>query len=391
MRPLPTSDSSAETGQLVQLEALGDPEPIVLSSRQKRDRVLAGLFVATVSVAAVYNFLIATPRYASQFSYVVRSSTSSHDRFSFMNFSASGEGSDNSQAIITYLSSRDLIHQINQDGLVTRIFAAPQLDMFSAFPSPVSGKGEEHLFRHFRHYVDAYYDDKSNISYVEVQAFTPSDAQALAERMRRASEDKINTLNTRARAGMTAAAELEVAAARADLARVLADLTHARNHGGVIDPTLQSGAAVKVASGIAEDLAQIDVQIAQTRRAAPGNPGLAQMESRRAAIQAELARQNAAMAGGQGSLANRIEGSEELNVAREAAEKRLLGASLALATARTNADRNRLYLEWISAPNRPDEPLYPRRGRNMALVAALSLALLWIVRSLSELLFDADE
>src|SRR6185369_530425 len=97
------------------------------------------------------------------------------------------------------------------------------------------------------------------------------------------------------------------------------------------------------------------------------------------------------MAGGPNSLADRIRVSEELTVAQEAAEKRLLGASLALANARSNADRNRLYLEWISQPNRPDEPLYPRRGRNMLLAALLSIAVLWIVRSLSELLYDSDE
>lgn len=391
LRGSPSSDTAAKTGKLVQVESYDDPVSIALTSRQKRDRILLTVFLVIVSVTAIYNFLIAAPRYASEFSYVVRSATPARDRFSFMNFSANGESSDNSQAIITYLSSRDLLSQINSDGLVTRIFAAPGVDMFSAYPSIFAGNGAEHLFRHFQSYLDAEYDEKANISYVEVQAFKPDDARELAERMRRACEDKINALNDRARSGMTVTAEKEVAAARADLVRVLVQLTQARNSGHVIDPKLQSGAAVSLTSSIAADLAEIDVQIAETQRSTPGNPGLTQMQSRRAAIQRELARQSAAMTGGHGSLADRIQANEELDVARAVAEKRLLGASLALANTRTTADRNRLYLEWISKPNRPDEPLYPRRGRNILMVALLTLALLWIFRSLSELLFDADE
>lgn len=380
-----------ESGLLTQIEACSDTQVLVRSTRQRRDRALLWLFVAILAITAIYNFVIATPRYASQFSYVVRSATPAHDRFSFMNFSASGESSDNGQAIIAYLGSRDLVGQINRDGLLTRIFSESRVDFLSAFPSALAGHGTEHLFRHFQNYLDAEYDEKSNISYVEVQAFTPQDAQQLAERLRQASEYKVNALNERARAGMTQAAEKEVAAARTDLARALDQLTLARNRGRVIDPKIQSAAAVALAAGLADDLATIQVEIDETRRMAPDNPSLGQLQAKRDALRQQLARESAGMAGGPGSLADRIEGSEALAVVRDAAEKRLLAASLALASARSTADRNRLYIEWISQPSRPDEPRYPRGMRNMALVAALCLGLLWIFRSLSELLFDADE
>lgn len=379
------------TGQLVLIESHEAEASAVLSPHQRRDRILLAVFAAVMVITAAYNYLIATPRYASQFSYVVRSATPARDRISFMNFSANGESSDNAEAIIAYVASRDLIGTINRDGLVSRMFEGPTLDLFSGFPSLLAGSGREHLFRHFQHYLDASYDEKTDISYIEVQAFTAETAQTLAERIRVASEDMVNRLNTRARAGMTQAAEREVAAARANLAGILGQINTVQTRNGVLDPELQSRAAVKVASHFAEELATIDIEIAQTKRAAPNNPAIAQMRSRREAIRRELNRQSTAMAGGPNSLADRIRVSEELTVAQEAAEKRLLGASLALANARSNADRNRLYLEWISQPNRPDEPLYPRRGRNMLLAAVLSIAVLWIVRSLSELLYDSDE
>lgn len=385
------SETPDNAGRLLMMNTVDDDAPAILSTRQRRDRILISIFIGVLAITAVYNFLIATPRYASQFSYVIRSASPSRERFNFMNFSASGESSDNSEAIVAFIKSRDMVALLNRDRFLSRVFGAPGIDPFSSFPSLLAGEGEEQLFRHYLHFVDADFDEKSDITYIEVQAFSAKQAQTLAERIRQASEDKVNGLNVRARAGLSRSAELEVDSARAELSDVLRQLQNARNRNQVLDPKLQSGAAVRVASASAEELAAIDVEIAQTMRTAPGNPGLALLKARRNALRDELDRQFGAMAGSTGSLADRIRGSEELAVARDAAEKRLLGASLALASARNDADRNRLYLEWISRPSRPDEPLYPRKGRNLLIAALLSAALLWIMRSLSELLFDADE
>ena len=105
----------SEPGQLEMVEAYVDTAPAIVSARQVRDRVLAALFVAILVVAAIYNFLIATPRYASQFSYVVRSAAPAQERFTIMNMAAAGETSDNGQAIIAYVRSRDMVAQLNRE------------------------------------------------------------------------------------------------------------------------------------------------------------------------------------------------------------------------------------------------------------------------------------
>lgn len=362
----------------------------VLTGQQKRDRLLLYVFAAIMLVAAIYNFVIATPRYSSDFSYVVRTATPSQDRYNFMNFSTSGEMVYNSEATIAYIRSRDLLQRINRDQLVSRMFATTGVDMFAAFPSVLAGRSQEELFKHFQRFITAEYDTKANISHVEVEAFSASDAYTLAERIRQAAEDKINAMNIRAQSGMTAAAEKEVAAAKADLALVLARLNAARDRSGVLDSQTQAMSAVKVASVSAGDLADINVELGQAMRTAPDSPAVAQLQARRQAVMSELARQNGAMAGGRNSLADRLRAYEEISPVRDAAEKRLLAASLALASARTSADRNRLYLEWVSRPVRSDEPLYPRHWQNMAITALLAIAALWIIRSLSELILESD-
>lgn len=378
-------------GTLSLVEEYSNPANGAMTRRQRRDRALLAVFGAAMLVSIFYNFIIASNRYSSDFSYVVRSASPARDRFSFMNFSASGESSDNSEAVLAYIRSRDMVDRINHDGLVARVFASPGVDLLSAFPSVLAGRSREQLFSHFQKYVSAKYDEKANISYVEVQAFTPQDAKELAERIRRESEEKVNLLNARAQAGMLATAEREVEGARLELSEILQKLAAARNSKGLLDPEIETASSVKVAAASARELAAVNVQLDQAIRVAPGGPAVRQLRVRREALQRELARQTAAMAGGANSLASRMRPYEELEVARDAAQKRLLGASLALANIRTNADRNRLYLEWVSQPALADEPLYPRQWWNLGLTVMLVMAVLWIFRSLSELIFDADE
>lgn len=385
-----TTDAAARNRQLVLLEALRDSDEAADLTARRRDRILLGVFLAIMIGTMLYNFVIATPRYSSEFSYVVRSIDSSRERFSILNMAATGGGTDNSEAIVSFVGSRDMLALLDHDGLVTRMFGANGLDPFSAFPSFVSGNSKEDLYRHLQHYIHAKFDPSTNITHVEVEAFSPDQAQAIAFRVMQASERMVNALNDRARANIIESAQQEVDTATRSLETTLDKLNRTRNDLRVLEPKLEATAAIKNSSGVASELARSNVELAQMLRVAPNSPAIGQLRARRAALEAELSRQVAATAGAPNSLASRIRPYEELNAQRDIAEKRLLAASMVLAGARANANRAQLYVERISQPNRPDEPRYPRAWINLLIVMALTIAVLWIVRSLSELFLAHD-
>lgn len=385
-----TPDTAMRGRQLVLLEGAQGADDALDTTARRRDIFLLGVFLAVALGALLYNFVIAAPRFSSEFSYVVRSLDSSRERFSILNVAATGGGADNSEAIVSFVGSRDMLSLLNHDGLVTRMFASDGLDPFSAFPSFVSGHSKEDLYRHFQHYVHATFDQSSNITHVEVEAFSPAEAQTIALRVMEASEHMVNALNDRARASLVNSAQKEVDIATGSLATTLDLLNRTRNHLRVLEPKLEAGAAIKNASSVASELARSNVELAQTLRVAPSSPAMGQLRARRSALEAELSRQISASAGSPNSLANRTRPYEELNAQRDIAEKRLLAASLVLANARANASRTQLYIERISQPNLPDEPRYPRAWSNLLITLALALAVLWIVRSLSELFLDHD-
>ncbi|MCW6535124.1 MULTISPECIES: hypothetical protein [Sphingomonas] len=384
------TDAAARNRQLVLLEALRDSDEAADLTARRRDHILLGVFLAIMIGTMLYNFVIATPRFSSEFSYVVRSIDSSRERFSILNMAATGGGTDNSEAIVSFVGSRDMLALLDHDGLVTRMFGASGLDPFSAFPSLVSGNSKEDLYRHLQHYIHAKFDPSTNITHVEVEAFSPDQAQAIAFRVMQASERMVNALNDRARANIIESAQQEVDTATRSLETTLDKLNRTRNDLRVLEPKLEATAAIKNSSGVASELARSNVELAQMLRVAPNSPAIGQLRARRTALEAELSRQVAATAGAPNSLASRIRPYEELNAQRDIAEKRLLAASMVLAGARANANRAQLYVERISQPNRPDEPRYPRAWINLLIVMALTIAVLWIVRSLSELFLAHD-
>jgi capsular polysaccharide transport system permease protein len=343
------------------------------------------LFVVPVVAGGVYNFVIATPRFASNLSFVVRTADASTSRFSFFNMTKAN-GEDESEAIIAYVRSRALLGAIDGDGAVRAMFAGRGLDIFSRFPSLVNGRSGEDFFRHFGRHVSADFDRGTGVTTIEVQGFSARQAQMIARRIRNASEAMVNRLNDRARLGLISSAERDERAAEDHLAEVLRRLNQLRDKQGILEPGLQAGAAVKLSAAAESELAAINVELHQASRSSPDSPVLPQWRTRKAAIEAELSRQDRNQVGNPQALASRMRDLEEISAKRQVAERRLLGASLGLVSAHRSADRQRLYIENIADPSLPDEARYPRAWWNMLFLALICGAVLWIALSLSELI-----
>lgn len=365
------------------------PKGATRLERIRRTLVVAVLVVPLLAAIA-YNFLVATPRYQSEFSFVVRSLDSPRDRFSLLSVAQPNVVADNSEVIIDYIHSRDALAAINRDGLVSRVFARAGLDTFSAFPSLVNGRGGDEFHRHFQRYLHADFDRASNITHVAVQSFTAADARQIGQRLMIAAEAKVNALNGRIRQNLVTNAAQDVADAGKNVTTALARLSAVRNANAVIEPKLQGGAAIGLASRTAGELAGANVQLSQLQRAAPNSPLLGQARVRRAALGAQLRAQERATAGPPGSLAARLREYELADAERDIAEKRMATASLRLVRARENAGRLQLYVERIATPNLADEALFPRAWRNVLITLLVCGALAWIAMSLAEIVFGDD-
>jgi BexC/CtrB/KpsE family polysaccharide export inner-membrane protein len=382
--------ASERTPRLAMVEAHTTEPEKTLTPARKRDRWLLAVLVIVMLGASLYNFIIATPRYESEMSFVLRTPAGSKERLTFLNFGGGGTGADDSHAIVAFMRSRDLVERINRDGMLARVFADPGLDIFSAFPSILAGSGRDEFYRHAQRYLTAEYDTETAITHVSVEAFAARDANALALRIKGAAESKVNDLNNRARGALVATAAAEVDAVSAELTQLHRRLTQVQQRYGVIEPKLEAGAAVELNAATAGELDRVNIELARVIRAAPDSPRVAELRNRRAALEAGLRGQRQRTAGGEASLAQRLQPYLELAVQRDVAEQRLLAATLALASARNSSQEEHIYIEWIAQPSLPDEPLLPRGWWNLLLTFLIASGTLWIMRSLSELVLADD-
>ena len=172
---------------------------------------------------------------------------------------------------------------------------------------------------------------------------------------------------------MLGAVEKTEADASAQLAAAAKELTAYRQQVGEVDPEAEAEAGVDRSSALEKELASLEAALQNMKAQAPLNPGRRSLEQQAAAIRAQVAAQRGNLTSGSDNLAVKIDELQRLQVQADIAARTFREARQQLAEARERADRQRVYLEQIAAPNMPDEPLEPRRMRYFLTVALASL------------------
>lgn len=330
------------------------------------------------AIAIAYFTYSAADRYVSEARFIVRSAQRSNGGPNLSSLAASAPGeqrvSDDAYLVNAFLLSRDAVALLaEKEGLREAYGRAPS-DILMNFPSVWQKGTDEELYRRFLDFTDARFDTASGISTLSVQAFRPEEARRLAVALLGGAEQLVNRLNERASrdAIQTAERNVELAVKRADEA--LDRLTQFRNRESITDPLRLSSGVFEVVGRLTLERAQTRAQLAEMTQASPGNVQITGLRNRLLALDEEIMRERRVLAGGDASLAPRIATYERLVLHRDFADRAHTSALQSLDAARSDAQKQRLYLERIVEPNVADEPRYPYRVLWTLLIFALSLA-----------------
>tara|TARA_R110002124_G_scaffold77505_1_gene207458 strand:+ start:1781 stop:2947 length:1167 start_codon:yes stop_codon:yes gene_type:complete len=335
-------------------------------------------------LAAIYYLLIASPRYVSEARFIVRAPAQTQP--SALGVALQGVGLPGAQtdafAVHEYIRSRDGLRDLATHYDVAAMLGRPGTDILSRYPRPWDSRTFEGLHRGYLRFITVGYDSTTGISTLRVEAFTPADAEGMAETLLRGGEGLINRLNMRAATDAVAAAEQAQTEARTRLAAAQQRLIAFRNRERFIDPARTAAEGGKLIGDLMATVASLKADRSQLAAEAPQSPRLPGIDSRIAAFERQIALERAKIAGDAGSLAPQVSAYEDLVQEREFAGQQLTEAAAALVLARQESRRQSLYLERVVNPSRPDEPVEPRRW--MALLTVLASALLiygigWLV------------
>ena len=374
--PVPTEDGGA-------IAVFQAPRP---APRRREFPVRSFSFVIVVLIpaafAAAYYFFIASDQYVAEFRFALRAVEPARNEMGgiFQGNIAPSPVSVDSYAVVQYLGSRDVIEDIGKTLDLREMFSRAEADWLARLDLSAS---IEELVRYWKSQVDAFYDISNGTIVVRARAFAPEDALRLAQAILASAEQLVNDLSARARRDTLRNSEREVHRAERRLKTALARLREFRDREGIIDPRKTADATQALAGRIRDEIVRTDTELATVKHYMRSDaPSVRMLEARMQSLQSQLRSVESEVTDTEKSrseVLSRVMGTyEHLDSERTFAEKAYQHALEALDRARMNADRQQVYLAGFVQPSLPEEPLYPRRLRNVGIVLLLSCAV-WLI------------
>lgn len=349
-----------------------------------RSGFLVSIVVVPTFFAFVYYGLVASKRYVSEATFVVRN-ISGHRASGlavlFQSFGISSAADDNN-AIQSYLLSRDAVQALEKQLPLRRMFQHKKIDIVARFPYLWRTNSFESLFDYYLERVSVVQDRSKGLTHLKVIAFSPEDARAIASVLLKLAEEMVNRINERAQRDAIGSAQDELKSAVSRVAAAQIKMTGYRNLEHLVDPTASSASILETITNLSTELATAKAQLDQTQAAAPASPMIPALVDRVSSLNNSIEAERTKMAGGDSALAAKIADYEKIALEQKMAELALTNASAALDSARQEARRQSIYLEEVVLPNLPDESTEPQRLRMVATIFTLSLAassVIWLI------------
>lgn len=340
------------------------------------------MVVVPVLVVALYLTVFAKPQFASEVGFVVRQEEtgSASQMLGGLGQMLGTQSAGNSDLLFEFIQSQDIVERIDKDfDLVSHYSQTwPWDPVFSVWPSATI----EELRNFWQRMVRITYDKSSGIILVEVRARSPEAAREIANKIVQQSELMINTLNANARRDSMSNADtdLEVALSQLRTAREALIAFQARTQ--IIDPLADMQGRMGVLGNFQQQLAQalvdLDLLIETSDRA---DPRVRQLERRITVIQDRIAEERQNFSAQNVTVENTdyptlLAQYEGLRVDLLFAEESYRSALTARTLARTNAERQQLYLATFITPTLAQKSEYPQQPLLISLTAFFAL-LFW--------------
>jgi capsular polysaccharide transport system permease protein len=279
----------------------------------------------------------------------------------------SGGGNKEAYIVQEYIKSEEIVEQLQGWLDLRQMWTAERIDPVGRLPQNAT---LHELHQYYQSMVTATFDPEKNVVTIEVQGYTPDDAQALATSIISLSESLVNRISDRIQEDAVEFARDEVEDAEERLQKVRLDIKQFQNEHGDLDPQRSAEAIGSIIADLESQLAQVRTRIAsQSTYMREDSAAMESLYAEEQALESQIARERERLtgqvSGGDETYANLLVEYERLKVEQEFARSAYEKAQTALETARLEASRKQLYLVDFVQPSLPDEPTRPERMRNI--------------------------
>ena len=314
-----------------------------------------------VIVAFSYFGLIATDRFVSESSVVIRSGNSSAQTISFGGLIPLGGSSVQDVVVVSdYIASMEMAQHLDEKFSLREHYSSKQVDFVSRLDPSISAEG---FVEYLSGKIGVVYEESTEIISISVQAYTPEMARAINREIISKSELLINALSDRIATDAIGAAQAEVQLALNNATDVSERMSRFAVDNQSLNPEVETSSIFGVISALEGKLAEARAVYAEKsaylRQSSSEIRGL---QNRIAGLETEVSRERARLSDDRGEGVGQVLGRyKPLMVEEELARQRYAAALMALETARAETRQQKRYLATFVNPNLPDASTEPDR------------------------------
>ena len=324
---------------------------------------LALVLLPTV-VCSIYYAFIASDQYVSQAKFSVTvSQIPQLDSVASITGLASMAIVRDTQIVTSYISSRAAIEKLDDRIGLRSLYSDDKFDRIARFDpkDPI-----EKFVRYWEKMSTTSISMPAGIVELSVRAFTPEDAQKIAQTVVEISEELINEQNERIQhdAIATATEELQRSTARLTAARLA--LEKARNEVGILDAAKAGDSINALVTESRSKLMALQQEYnTRSKLVSTAMPQMRVLKERIDGLSAQIVQMEERLTGQSTvtspTLATSMTRFGELELERQISERLYAGAAASLEVARLLSEQKHMYINTFVRPSRPEEPKYPRR------------------------------
>jgi len=378
---------AAEAGERVALTK--NVAPTVPRARIRLRHVLSllsFLIAVPLPTGATYWYLTerAVPQYASLGAFSIRKEEhGSPTDLLGSAFGLASTSTNDTDVLYDFLTSQEIVTSIKEYRDLEAIWSGPGTDWETGdpvFAMPLNQTIEDQT-KYWNRMVDIAYDTSASILQVTVLAFDPDDAQMLTQDILNESTQMINALSSIARTDALNYASEDLEAAEKDLKAAREALTTFRNENQIASIDTDIALSTGPLNALTQQLVEAKIERGLLGRdITDRDPRLVQINSRVKVIEAQIQEERAKLGAfantdGASVLSQRIAEFERLNVELKFGERTYEAALSAFYAARSDANRQSLYLAAHKNPTKPERSDYPDKFKILGIVGGFSFAI----------------
>lgn len=345
-------------------------------------------FIIPMIASTVYYVFIASPRYASEVRFVLRSSAPmlSRDRYSSSTVEPKAKIVQDTAVLLNYIDSPAMVQDLEKNVSLKDYFASEDIDRLSRLKADAN---QDEVLKYWRKHYTASVNPKSGIVELEVAGYTAQQARDLLEFVLRLSEQQVNRLSSGMWDNLLRATQQDVDSATKEVGDLRGKLRDIQNSSGIFDLDMSAERLSTVLTGVEANIADLESRRnALTQTIGQGAPQLSEIERRLDGLKAEAGRlRDSAASAQKDSLSGNATAFENAQLNLKLGEDKLKSAITDLEKVKLVSSLQLVYVDNFTQPTLPDFPKYPKTWLNLLFallifgsVAAITCGIIALMR-----------